>query len=54
MSEDLVIVIRTAIEQYLEKNGYLTITPNLLTEEIQKELSIFIESEIAKYIGRSR
>tara|TARA_B100000242_G_C42759644_1_gene353997 strand:- start:438 stop:599 length:162 start_codon:yes stop_codon:yes gene_type:complete len=53
MSDTLKLVIKRAIEDYLEKNDFHTISPNLLSEETQKELTEFIENAIVRYMGKS-
>ena len=53
MSDTLKLVIKRSIEDYLEKNDFHTISPNLLSEETQKELTECIENAIVLYMGKS-
>ena len=54
MSEHLTKIIFDAIDDFLKSNGYLTIAPNMLSTDTQRELAIHIEKAISNYIGRIR
>ena len=52
MSEHLTKIIVDAIDDFLKSNGYMTIAPNMLSTDTQRELAIHIEKAISNYIGR--
>ena len=52
MSDYLCNIIANAIDDFLKSNGYMTIAPNMLSEETQRELAIHIEKAVSKYMGR--
>lgn len=44
-------VIADGIDKYLEENGYKTsFPPNLLTQEVQADLSQYIAKEVSIYL----
>lgn len=46
-------VIIDGIDKFLEENGFKTsFPPNILTAEIQADLSKYIAKEISVYLGR--
>jgi hypothetical protein len=47
----LQVIIKKAIENYLEENGYFTISPNLTDDNTQRELSTAIRKAIQNYMG---
>ena len=49
--ETLQVVIKKAIENYLEENGYFTVSPNLNSNTTQVELATAIRKAIQKYMG---
>lgn len=52
MSASLTRVVQTAIQKYLDDNGYQTISPNLLDDTMQRELSQAITKAISAYMGQ--
>ena len=51
MSVHLRRIIEIAIQEYLNKNGYYTIGPNMLSERTQEDLAEYIEDAVSRYIG---
>ena len=52
MSASLTRVVHDAIQKYLEQNGYQTMSPNLLDDNMQRELSQAITKAISAYMGQ--
>ena len=52
MSEYLRQVVEDAIDDFLKSNGYMTVSPNMLSTETQRQLATHIEKAIAEYMGR--
>lgn len=52
MSASLTRVVHDAIQKYLEQNGYQTMSPNLLDDTMQRELSQAITKAISAYMGQ--
>lgn len=52
MSASLNKVVHIAIQRYLEKNQFHTMSPNLLRDTIQQELAQDIGNAISAYIGK--
>ena len=52
MSASLNKVVYIAIQKYLEKNQFHTMSPNLLRDTIQQELAQDIGNAISAYMGK--
>ena len=52
MSASLTRVVHDAIQEYLDENGYQTMSPNLLDDNMQRELSQAITKAISAYMGQ--
>lgn len=52
MSASLTRVVHDAIQEYLTENGYQTMSPNLLDDTMQRELSQAITKAISAYMGQ--
>ena len=52
MSDYLCSIIANAIDDFLKSNGYMTIAPNMLSPDTQRELAVHIEKAVSNYIGR--
>ena len=52
MSASLNKVVYIAIQKYLEKNQFHTMSPNLLRDAIQQELAQDIGNAISAYMGK--
>lgn len=52
MSASLNKVVYIAIQRYLEKNQFHTMSPNLLRDTIQQELAQDIGNAISAYMGK--
>ena len=54
MSKSRLHIIQSAISEYLENNGYTKLSPNLLNESTQQEISVCIEKALAHYMGKNK